>query len=108
MQACVVFGTWSPSDSTLLPVGHPSYGSRLHLAPDLLTERLEFVLVHILHRPLHTQPLGLVRLGDDMEVNVVYSLVSQLAIVLQKVPVGDAEGFCDVLRDGLEVVSVYD
>lgn len=96
------------SESTPLPFGLLSYRRRLHLASDLFTERLEFVLVHFLHRPLHAQSLGLVRLGNDMEVYVVYSLVGQLAIVLQEIPVGDAEGFCDVLRHGLETVSVYE
>lgn len=53
-----------------------------HLRLNLLKQLLQLIHISFLLRPLDSQALCLVWLGDDVEMDVVNLLVSQTAVVL--------------------------
>lgn len=66
----------------------------LHLTLNLLQQLLQFALIRFLRWPINAQPLLLIWLGDQVEMDMIDLLVRNASIVLQDVVVLDA------LRDG--------
>lgn len=71
-----------------------------HLGLDLLQQCLQLVHVCLLLRPLDTQSLLLIWLGDNVEVDMIDFLVGQTAVVLQDVVVFVALRGCNLLGYG--------